>query len=167
MGSGMTEEKSYRKAFGSMSVDNILRTDWEKNYKDKGIPLEVARASFKVQIDTGSLVFRMGNTLILFVPEDDFQVIKFHTITANGFEEFLSIVLKFLISAYKTRGAQVAYTYLNDKTIYDVIKKGYGSYMMLEPNDDDSSKGKYKLIIEIGSLVREMEKRGKEPNGLG
>jgi hypothetical protein len=38
---------------------------------------------------------------------------------------------------------------------------------MLEPNDDDPSKGKYKLIIEIGSLVREMEKRGKEPNGLG
>jgi hypothetical protein len=150
---------SYRDAFGKMSAEDIIRADWARNYESEGVPLNLARAAVKVHTDDGLPIARLGNTLILITPKDDFKTVKFHTLTADDFESYFSIILKFLIALNQKRGTQIAYTYLDDKRIFDVIKRNLSSYIFLEPNEDEPQKGKFKLIFEIGQFVSDMENR--------
>lgn len=156
-----------RSGAGDMSVEDILRIDWERNYKDKGIDFMVARASFKVLIDSGALAGRLGNTIIFVIPVEGFYVVKFHTMSADDFDTFTVLLLKFFISLHKTKGTSVAFTYVNDKIVFNKIRKTYGQYVFLEENEDEPQKGKYKLILEIGSFTVDMERQRGVLNGMG
>lgn len=146
---------------GKMSAEDIIRIDWEKNYKDKGLDYQRARAIFRAKIEDGAFIARLGNTLIVLFPEDNFYIVKFHTISADDFENLITNMLKFFIALHKTRGTSIAYTFVNDRLLYNKLRKAFGSYLNLEPNEESPDKGKYKLVFEIGAFTVDTERRGK------
>jgi hypothetical protein len=159
-------ENTSRRGAGQMSVEDILRTDWEKNYKDKGVSYEEARASFKGLIDSGFEAGRIGNTIVFFKKEGDGSEALFHTITADEYEQYFYNVLRFLMALYKKREIGTVFTHINDKKIFNKIRKNLGSYVIFEPNEDDPSRGKYKLTLEIGAFTVDMERQKGAENGL-
>lgn len=144
---------------GNLSAEEIVRADWERNYKKMGVTFDQTKMAIKVHVDEGEPVFRVRNTIILINPENGYEEVKFHTITADPFEVYTSLLLMFFISLNKQKGTQIAYTYLNDKKIFRAIKRLVGEFGSLESNDEDPSKGKYMFVLELGPFVAAMEQK--------
>jgi hypothetical protein len=144
---------------GMMSAEDITRADWERNYKQKGISFPQAKMSIKAHVDSGQPIFRVRNTLILLTLEDGFEEVKFHTVTADPFEVYSSMMLMFLVSLSRNKGTQIAYTYIDDKKIFRAIKRLVGEYGELDSNDQDPEKGKYILTLEIGPFTAAMQQK--------
>jgi hypothetical protein len=146
---------------GNLSAEELVRADWERNYKQKGVSFDQAKIAIKAHVDSGQPIFRVRNTLILLTLEDGFEEVKFHTVTADPFEVYSPMMLMFLISLSRNKGTQIAYTYLNDKKIFRAIKRLVGEYGELEPNDQDPEKGKYILTLEIGPFTAAMQQKAE------
>lgn len=147
---------------GNLTGEEIVRIDWERNYKKKDVSFNQAKLAVKAHVDNGYPIFRVRNTFILITPENGMEEVKFHTITADTFEVYSSLMLMFFISLNRDQGTQLAYTYLDDKKMFRAIKRLVNDYATLEPNDEDPSKGKYILTIELGPFVLAMQQKAAE-----
>lgn len=152
-----TKQPIPNKAQKQMSIEDIVRTDWERNYKGSGISLNVARLAVKSHVDKKLPIYRVGNTLILLIPRGNIDLVKFHTITADPVKTFFGLLLQFFISLSMNDGTEVAYTTISNDNIYNMVKKMFGDYVTLEPNNEEPEKGKYLLTIQIGPFVRDMK----------
>lgn len=144
---------------GTLTAEEIVRADWKRHYEKRGVPLDAARLSVKAHVDKGGAVFRLRNTLILVTPDDDWNEIEFHTITADLGEVYQVLVLLFFLGLNKSKGTQVAFTYINDRNAYRMAKKFLGADFVDIDNSDDPDKGKYLLVIDIGSLANAAQTR--------
>lgn len=147
---------------GNLSAEEIVRADWERNYKGKDVSFGAAKQNIKQHVDAGYPVFRFRNTIVLVTPENGFEEVKFHTLTADPFEVYTSLLLMFFISLARNQGTQIAYTYLDDKKIFRAIKRLTGDFATLEPNDEDPEKGKYMITFEVGPFVAAMQQKAAE-----
>lgn len=140
---------------GNLTAEEIVRADWERNYKNKSKDTPLAKLKFAIKdhVDQGLPIFRFRNTLVLLVPQDGFEEVEFHTITADPFEVYTTLMLMFFISLVKNQGTQLAYTYVDDKKMFRAIKRLVGEFGSLEENDEEPQKGKYVLVLEIGPFV--------------
>lgn len=139
---------------GNLSAEDIVRADWERNYKKKGISLGQAKLGVKAHVDAGGAVFRMRNTLILVTPEDDFAEVKFHTITADPAEVYQSLMLMFFLGLAQSKGTQTAFTYVNDRSAYRMAKRIVGESFVDIDESDDPKVGKYVLTLDLAGLIR-------------
>lgn len=171
MGVGVMAKNSNQQSTNakSQSVEDIVRADWERNYKESGIPLNTVRSIVKIHADEQKPIFRFGNTLILLTPRGNYDMVKFHTITDDSFKVYMATLLQFFISLCLKKGTEIAYTTVNDEKIYNSIKKMFGDFVSLEPNNEEPEKGKYLLTFQVGPFVREMQSKQAMgvPNGLG
>jgi hypothetical protein len=144
---------------GTLTAEEIVRADWERHYEKKGIPLDVARLSVKAHVDNGGAVFRLRNTLILVTPAEDWSEVEFHTITADLGEVYQTLMLLFFLGLNKSKGTQIAFTYINDRNAYRMAKKLFGADFVDIDESDDPDKGRYSLVIDIGSMASAAQTR--------
>lgn len=138
---------------GNLTVEEIVRTDWERNFKKAGnFDLNDARYAIKQHVDDGLPIYRLRNTLFLIVPQDGFDTVEFHTITADVREVYMLLLVMFLSALHTTQGTEVAFTYVNDKQTYNLAAPMFGQDVDLEESNDPD-KGKYRVIIDLGAFV--------------
>jgi hypothetical protein len=150
---------------GNLTAEEIVRTDWQRNYERKGIPLMAAKRAIKEHVDAGGAVFRMRNTLILVTPEDGYIEVEFHTVTADPMEVYQSMMLMFFLGLNEDQGTETATTYVDDKSPFRMIKRMVGPDFVDIDESDNPDVGKYVITMDIGPFARAMQaqaaKQGK------
>jgi hypothetical protein len=144
---------------GNLTAEEIVRSDWERNYKNTEVTLDDLKFVIKDHVDEGLPIYRFRNTLVLVTPENGFEEIEFHTLTADPFEIYTSLMMMFFISLAKNEGTQLAYTYVDDKKVFRAIKRMVGEFGSLEDNEEDPELGKYIFVFEVGAFVAAMEQK--------
>jgi hypothetical protein len=140
---------------GNLSAEEIVRTDWKRNYEKKGIPLASLKQSIKDHVDDGGQMGRMRNTLIFLKINEGEDDVLFHTFTADVYEVYMSMMQLFSLSLAKTRGIETLYTFVSDKSAYRMASKLYGKENVDIEEEDNQENGKYKLTIDIGEAYRQ------------
>jgi len=147
---------------GNLPPEEIVRVDWERNYKNSGISYEQAAGNLQQLLASGNPAARLRNTIVVLMPEDDYEEVEFHTITADPFEVYFTLITNFFVALSMKRGTQYVYTYLDDKKMFRQVKNYFGEYSSIEPNEDNPNRGKYVLTIEIGPFVTAMQRKAAE-----
>ena len=151
---------------GNLTADQIVETDWKRNYEKKGIPLLSIKKVIKHHVDTGGQVVRMRNTLVLLTMDEGADEAMFHTITADVYEVYMAMMQLLALSLAKARNVETIYTYVNDKSPYRMARKLFGDNNVDFEESDLRQEGKYKMTIDIGDYYRagqksvEMQARG-------
>jgi hypothetical protein len=138
---------------GNLSVEEIVKADWERNYKAAGIPLDTARLLVKEHVDDNQPIYRMRNTIFLITPENGFDDVLFHTITADPIEVYKTMLMMFFLGLNADQGTETVYTYVDDKKMYRSVRPMYKEYIDIEPADDGDEQGKYLLTVDIAGFV--------------
>ena len=146
---------------GNLSAEEIVRTDWKRNYEKKGIPLSFLKQKVKSHVDSGGQVVRIRNTLALFSIEEGSNEAMFHTITADVYEVYMSMMQLLALSLAKVRNIEKIYTYIDDKQPYRMASKLYGESNVKFEESDVQQNGKYKLTINVGNYYRSGLKAGE------
>ena len=139
---------------GNLTVEEIVRTDWERNYKKKGLPLDAVRLAVKSHIDSGGAIFRLRNTLFLITTVDGFIEVEFHTITADPIEVYQPLALMFFLGLNKDQGTELAFTYIDDKSAARIAKRILSDKFVDVEDSDEPNKGKYRLTIDVAGFVQ-------------
>lgn len=147
---------------GLLSVEDLVKADWEHNYKKKGIPLDSARIAVKQFVDDGHRVYRLRNTLIFLDPDVENEDVEFHTVTADPYEVYVTMMQRFMLGLVAETGADTAFTYVDDKNAYRMAKKAVGEGYADIEESDEPQKGKYKVILEIGTYYHDMKQRADQ-----
>jgi hypothetical protein len=141
---------------GNLTVEEIVRTDWERNFKQAGYSLDDARRAIKSHVDNGLPIYRLRNTLFLITPQDDFETVEFHTVTADTREVYVPMLVMFMSALHMKQNTEIAFTYVNDKQTYNLAAPMFGQDVDIEESDD-RNKGKYKVVIDLDSFVPRMQ----------
>lgn len=139
---------------GNLTVEEIVRADWERNYKKKNVPLDAIRMAVKTHVDSGGAVFRLRNTLFLVTPVGDFIEVEFHTITADPIEVYLPLTMMFFLGLNKDQGTEVAFTYVDDKSAARMAKRIFSDKFVDMEDSDEPDEGKYRLTIDLIGFVQ-------------
>jgi len=137
---------------GNLSVEEIVKADWERSYKAAGISLDTARLLVKEHVDDNQPIYRMRNTIFLITPENGFEDVLFHTITADPIEVYKTMLMLFFLGLNADQGTETVYTYVDDKKMYRAVRPMYREYIDIEPADDEEQ-GRYLLTIDIAGFV--------------
>jgi len=108
----------------------------------------------KSHVDSGGQVVRIRNTLVLFSIEEGSNNAMFHTITADVYEVYMSMMQLLALSLAKVRNIEKIYTYVEDKKPYSMARKLYGDANVNFEESELQENGNYKLTIDIGSYYR-------------
>ena len=139
---------------GTLTAEEIVAADWKRNYANSGISLDDLRLIVKHHVDEGGDVFRLRNTLVLVTPEDGYTEVKFHTLTADTYETYMTLMVMFLTALNKDQGTQEAYTYLPDKTIFRAAKRLFKEFIDLEDvRDEEDADANYRITIDVAGFV--------------
>ena len=103
-------------------------------------------------------VVRMRNTLVLLTMDKGADEAMFHTITADVYEVYMTMMQLLALSLAKARNVETIYTYVNDKAPYRMARKLFGDSNVDFEESDLEQKGKYKLTIDIGDYYRAGQK---------
>jgi len=150
---------------GNLSAEEIVKTDWQRNYEKFGFPLNFLRQKVKDHIDMGGQIVRMRNTLTLLTMEKGSDEAMFHTITADVYEVYMSMMQLLALGLAKARNIQTIYTYVSDKSPYRMAKKLFGDKNVDIQESELEQNGKYKLTINIGDYYRSGKKFAEEQGG--
>lgn len=149
---------------GSLSIEDIVKRDWERNYAKKGaITLNGLRSIVKQHVDDGNPIARFRNTLFMITPEDDgFDVVKFHSITADSLEVYTTMLLMFMLGLNKARGTEEAYTYVPDKTLFRKVSPMFGGFADIEDAHDEDADATYKVTIDLEGFVQSLQAKAAQ-----
>jgi endo-1,4-beta-D-glucanase Y len=142
---------------GNLTADEIVRTDWERNFKAKGFSIGQAKMAIKKRIDAGEAVFRMRNTLFLVAPVDGFIEVEIHAVTADPSEVFQTMTFIFLLGLNADQGTQSAYTYANDRKVFRMFSRLFGASFVDIDDSEEPKKGKYIATLDLMGFVRAMQ----------
>jgi hypothetical protein len=143
---------------GNLTADQIVETDWKRNYEKKGIPLLSIKKWIKRHVDTGGQVVRLRNTLVLLTMDKGSDEAMFHTITADVYEVYMTMMQLLALSMAKARNVETMYTYVNDKSPYRMARKLFGDTNVDFEESDLEQEGKYKMTIDVGDYYRAGQK---------
>jgi hypothetical protein len=143
---------------GNLTAEKIVETDWKRNYEKKGIPLLSIKKWIKHHVDTGGQVVRLRNTLVLLTMDEGSDEAMFHTITADVYEVYMTMMQLLALSMAKARNVETMYTYVNDKSPYRMARKLFGDSNVDFEEADLEQEGKYKLTIDVGDYYRAGQK---------
>lgn len=144
---------------GDLTAEEIVRADWERNFKKSGVSFEQAKGGIKAHVDAGMPVFRMRNTIILLSPDPDYETAEFHTITADPYEVYVVTMLMFMLGLARSKNTQTVYSYVNDQKPVRMAEKTFGADNVIAEPSDEPDKGKLKLSIDIASVLADGEMR--------
>lgn len=154
---------------GNMSVEDIIKRDWERNYKGKsGITLEDLENIIRRHMAEGGEIYRLRNTLFLASPEseEDYTTVKFHSLTGDLLEVYLYTLLTFVISMGHTHGTQEIYSYTEDKTMYRRVHRLLGDFVDIEDmKDDPSADARYKIVLDLEGYMRMLYTNAEQQGG--
>jgi hypothetical protein len=139
---------------GNLTADELVRVDWERNFKAKGISLVQAKMAIKARIDAGEAIFRLRNTLFLVAPLDGFIEVEVHAVTADPSEVFQTMTFLFLLGLHTDQGTQIVYTYTNDRKVFRMFSRLFGGSFIDIDDSDDPKKGKYVTTLDLVDFVR-------------
>jgi len=142
---------------GNLTADEIVRTDWERNFKEKGFSLVQAKMALKGRIDAGEAVFRLRNTLFFVIPKDGFIEVEVHAVTADPSEIFQTMTLLFLLGLHMDQGTQSMHTYANDRKVFRMLSRLFGETFVDIDDSDAPEKGKYVTTVDLVEFVRAMQ----------
>lgn len=149
---------------GNLSLDEIVKTDWEKHYKSKGIPIEQARKSVAVRAKQGQIV-RLRNTLFLLPhASGDEDSLEFHTITADPKEMYVSLMFMFLLGVGGKTDIDYMYSYTDDKKAYKAFQPLLGEFIEFEPTEEEG-KPKYTITFNVRQLFNKAQAAQRQRGG--
>jgi len=154
-----TADKGNPAVKGSLTAEEIVRTFWENNYKNTKVSLNALKRMVKAHVDEGGDVFRLRNTIILVTPNDDYEDVEFHTITADPQEVYQVTMLMFFLGLNKAKGTQTAFTYLEDKRAYRLASKIMGKEYVEIEKPDDADQGKYVLTLDLDGFASNLQRQ--------
>ncbi len=143
---------------GNLTGDQIVEADWKRNYEKKGVPLLSMKKLIKHHVDTGGQVVRMRNTLVLLTMDEGSDEAMFHTITADVYEVYMTMMQLLALSLAKARNVETIYTYVDDKAPYRMARKLFGDSNVDFEESDLAQEGKYKMTIDVGDYYRSGQK---------
>lgn len=139
---------------GLLSVDEIIKEDWRRNYKKSGVSATALATIIKDSIDNGAQPMRLRNTIVLITPdEDDPTTMQFHTVTADPYEIYTTLITRLFVALAKTQGAETLYTGVPDKSALRMAKRTFGD-KFVDLEEDGPADNKYTLTIDIGDFYR-------------
>ena len=136
---------------GNMSIEDIVKADWKRNFEGRGFTLDDARMAVAQHAQSGE-VARLRNTLFLLPDiQGDEERVEFHTVTADPFEVYSTLLLMFALALAEKTDIQYLFSYINDKAIYRRLRRVLGDAADVEdsPNED---KGRYMATIDLPLL---------------
>jgi endo-1,4-beta-D-glucanase Y len=139
---------------GNLTAEEIVRTDWERNFKDKGFSFPQVKMAIKNRVDAGEAVFRLRNTLFLVAPRDGFIEVEVHAVTADPSEVFQTMTSLFLLGLHMDQGTESVYTYTNDRKVFRMFSRLFGNTYVDIDDSDDPEKGKYVTTLDVVGIVR-------------
>jgi hypothetical protein len=141
---------------GEISVADIIKRDWERNYaKKSGISLDALENVVRRHVDSGGEVYRIRNTLFLVVPEDGHDVVKMHSLTADVFEIYAYALLTFVVSMGQEQGTQELYSYVPDMKLYNRIRPMFRDFLSIEDaKDDPDADSRYRVILDVDGFMQ-------------
>lgn len=153
---------------GNMSVEDIIKRDWERNYKGKGgVTVQDLENIVRYHISQGGEIYRFRNTLFLVTPEDGgYETIKMHSITGDLYEMYITALLAFLATMYQTNGTEEVYTYTPDKVMYRKVRSLFSRFIDLEDaRDDPDADAPYKIIIDLMGYMQYLQAASQRQRG--
>ena len=153
---------------GNMSVEDIIKRDWERNYKGKaGVTTQELENLVRHHIAAGGGVHRFRNTLFLVAAEDgDYEMIGVYCITGDLYELYVVALLTFLISMNQTQGTEEVHMYVPDKVMYRKLRGVFAGFMDIE-NIQGTAGGSngYMLIVDLAGYIRHIQTASKQQGG--
>lgn len=143
---------------GLMSTQEILRADWERNYKKAGVSFEDAVQSLGEQVQSGMKAAKLRNTILFYKNEDDGEAL-FHTVTADPYEVYTVLLMQLALGLHKAAGVDVLYTYIKDRATYRMASKIFKDFVDLEESDTEGT-DKYKLTLYIADFADAYSSKG-------
>lgn len=129
-----------------MSINQILKANFEKNYKGNGLTLPRYFALIKRKIAEGQKLFRYKNILILYTPINE-ETLEYHPINGGmSWDELDKSVLAFALTM-RDRGIKYIVTFFNDEKLKKGFKKQNTFPVQIDEVDDPRGK-----FIAIGRL---------------
>ena len=153
---------------GNMSVEDIIKRDWERNYKgNAGVTAQDLENMVRYHISKNGDIYRFRNTLFLVTPEDgDYDTIKMHSITGDIYEMYIMAMLAFLATMSQTQGTEEVYSYSPDKTIYRKLKTIFSEYLDIEDaRDDPDADANYKLVLDLAGYMQRIQAASQQQRG--
>jgi hypothetical protein len=144
----------------SLSQKEIAYADWERNYKDSGVSFEEAAQNVWNMKEAGWNLSRSGNTLFMTHLEGD--AARFHTITADRMNDYLAAVEKFLLMLHISFNIKRAYTFSNDKKIFESAQKKFGNLISIKKNTQNPSLGKFVAEANLSSFAKQLLQKAKK-----
>lgn len=128
---------------GNLSIEDIVRLDWEREYKGTDVELDDVRVRMNEFINQGGLVARLRNTLFLYTPlEDNFEEVLFDITTADTTEVCESFIIRFFLGLNEDKGTTTLYTFADDKSTYKIMRKLFtDEFVDMEETNDPELRG--------------------------
>jgi hypothetical protein len=106
---------------GKMTIKEILDADLAKNYKGEDFDPEQNYKGFKLLIEQGAKMYRVGNTIYMVDPVGK-DAIEWHTSNAERSDALLVNTNKFL-KRLKASGVKKAFTYYDNPKINAIVEQ--------------------------------------------
>lgn len=151
---------------GNMSVEDIIKRDWERNYKGKksSTTVEDVEILIRQHIKIGGEIYRFRNTLFLVTPDDpEYQEVRMLTISADFLDMYLPSLLMMLATLSQQHDTQEVTLYIPDKSIYRKIKPIFDGFLDIETVEEDEDL-RYTVVVD---LVGYMAKLQSTSTGVG
>ena len=104
-----------------MTIREILDADLAKNYKGDNFDAEQNYKGFKLLIEQGAKMYRVGNTIYMVDPVGK-DTIEWHTSNAERSDALLANTNKFL-KRLKADGVKTAFTYYDNQKINALVEQ--------------------------------------------
>ena len=150
------------------SVEEIIASDWKRNYSTTSkVSLDQINGILQQHVADGNPVYRLQNTLYIVTPSNGgYTEVKFHTLTADPREAYLTNMVMLLLWLYKTKGTEIAYSYVVNKTLYRMLKRIFGAYLDIEDaRDDPNADAPYLVTLDLLSFVTKLQAEQKSNGG--
>jgi hypothetical protein len=162
------EEKKFADAAkGNISVDDIVRTEWERSYRNSGISYELLKGIIIKHVEDGNDVYRLRNTVYLVTPDDeDYSEVRVDAFTADPREVYMTMTMMLCLGLNQSRGTEIVYTYTPSKALYRSFRKIFGDAGDIEDaKDDPNATAPYRLYVDIPEFIANVQEKQKAQQG--
>lgn len=161
------EGKKFSDVGNNLSVDDIVRAEWERSYRGGGISYELLKGIIIKHVEDGNDVYRLGNTVYLVTPDDeDYSEVRVDAFTADPREVYMTMTVVLCLGLNQSRGTEIVYTYTPSKALYRSLRKTFGGAVDIEDVKDDlNATAPYRLDIDIPEFIDNVQEKRRAQQG--
>ena len=148
-----------------MSVEDIVRSEWERDHEKKGVPLLNLRKFVKQHVDLGGQVVRLRNSLFLLRIDEGSKEAKFVPMTADVTNVFLTMLQLFALGLAKSRGVEELTVSTDENAQVVMMQKLFGDDYVSVKDAGTPEKQSFNVTTHIGEYYRANLKASEAEKG--